>query len=405
MDCRAGHRPHGRDGGRGLRHRVRQRGHARHAGVDRLRRRPVPSDQAVCETVTACACCWSRRASARTAASKRSCSPSRTPSGGTRGSRCASASSGSRTSPSSRRSSSIAGAAHVQFCDRASRELWSAIGWADVVHAQNASPDVAMMAALLRKPLALTIHDFLPPAPWARRLSWQATARAASARWYNSRAVWKTWEPNGDLPASARVPTVSRFELTSSTPAPGRGFLFVGRLVDSKGVDTLLDAYHRAGLDPVAWPLTIVGDGPMRAELEGACAARACRASVSSASSTTGEGPAAGVGEMARGAVARARRARPRRARSAARRRALHHHAAWRVAGSRRPRCHRLRAARRAGAGRGASTWRRRCRRATTSCGRTRTRDDLAGELVPMSFYPEAYLRLCERSEGPNGRS
>ena len=33
-------------------------------------------------------------------------------------------------------------AAHVQFCDRASRELFSAIGWADVVHAQNASPDV-----------------------------------------------------------------------------------------------------------------------------------------------------------------------------------------------------------------------------------------------------------------------
>ena len=106
-------------------------------------------------------------------------------------------------------------AAHVEFCDRASRDLWSAIGWADVVHAQNASPDVSMIAALLRKPLALTIHDFLPPTPWLRRLSWQASARAASARWYNSRSVWSTWEPHGDLAASARVPTVSRFE-----PAP-----------------------------------------------------------------------------------------------------------------------------------------------------------------------------------------
>jgi glycosyltransferase involved in cell wall biosynthesis len=165
-------------------------------------------------------------------------------------------------------------AAHVEFCDRASRELWSAIGWADVVHAQNASPDVAMMAALRRKPLALTIHDFLPSTPWLRRLSWQATAHAASARWYNSRSVWSTWEPNGDRAASARVPTVSRFEPVSSEPAARKGLLFVGRLVDSKGVEVLLEAYDHAGLDPAAWPLTIVGDGPLRAELE----ARAARA-------------------------------------------------------------------------------------------------------------------------------
>jgi glycosyltransferase involved in cell wall biosynthesis len=170
-------------------------------------------------------------------------------------------------------------AAPVEFCDRASRELWSAIGWADVVHAQNASPDVSMISALLRKPLALTIHDFLPPAPWLRRLSWQASARAASARWYNSRSVWSTWEPHGDLAASARVPTVSRFEPASSEASARRGFLFVGRLVDSKGVEVLLDAYQRASLDPAAWPLTIVGDGPLRHALE-AHAARAGLAGV-----------------------------------------------------------------------------------------------------------------------------
>jgi glycosyltransferase involved in cell wall biosynthesis len=61
---------------------------------------------------------------------------------------------------------------------------------------------------------------------------------------------------------------VSRFDAPVSEPVARGGFLFVGRLVDSKGVDVLLDAYERAGLDPAAWPLTIVGDGPMRAELE-----------------------------------------------------------------------------------------------------------------------------------------
>ena len=44
MDRGPGHRPHGRDGGRGLRDRRRQRGDARHAGVDGLRRRAVPAD-------------------------------------------------------------------------------------------------------------------------------------------------------------------------------------------------------------------------------------------------------------------------------------------------------------------------------------------------------------------------
>jgi len=296
-------------------------------------------------------------------------------------------------------------AAHVQFCDRASRELFSAIGWADVVHAQNASPDVAMMAALLRKPLALTIHDFLPPAPWARRLSWQATARAASARWYNSRAVWKTWEPNGDLPASARVPTVSRFELTSSTPAPGRGFLFVGRLVDSKGVDTLLDAYHLAGLDPVAWPLTVVGDGPMRAELDGRCA----RAGVQGVRflGFVDDGEKARLLASAKWLVAPSHAHEGLglvvlEARHAGVPCIITRHGGLPEAGGRDAIvCEPsdvpgLAAALRLAAAMPERDYELRA---------TRTRDELTGELVPMSFYPEAYLRLCERSEGPNGRS
>ena len=296
-------------------------------------------------------------------------------------------------------------AAHVQFCDRASRELFSAIGWADVVHAQNASPDVAMMAVLRRKPLALTIHDFLPPAPWARRLSWQATARAASARWYNSRAVWKTWEPNGDLPASARVPTVSRFELTSSTPAPGKGFLFVGRLVESKGVDTLLDAYHLAGLDQLDWPLTIVGDGLMRAELEERCA----RAGLQGVRflGFVDDGMKARLLASAKWLVAPSHAHEGLglvvlEARHAGVPCIITRHGGLPEAGGRdaivcEPRdVPGLAAALRLAAAMPERDYELRA---------TRTKDDLAGELVPMSFYPDAYFRLCERSEGSNGRS
>jgi glycosyltransferase involved in cell wall biosynthesis len=55
-------------------------------------------------------------------------------------------------------------------------------------------------------------------------------------------------------------------------PADRRGFVFVGRLVESKGVDTLIAAYARTSLDRRAWPLTIVGDGPRRRAIETQCA-------------------------------------------------------------------------------------------------------------------------------------
>lgn len=158
-------------------------------------------------------------------------------------------------------------AADVVFCDRASPALWSQIAWADVVHGQNASPDVAVAAAVLRKPLAMTIHDFLPHGPRLRRLSWQFSARAASARWYNSNAVWATWEPRRRRDKSARIPTVSNLPSGFVEPSSRVGFVFVGRLVDSKGVSTLIDAYVSSGLDPIRWPLTIVGDGPLRTDL------------------------------------------------------------------------------------------------------------------------------------------
>lgn len=50
-------------------------------------------------------------------------------------------------------------------------------------------------------------------------------------------------------------------------PEVRRGVLFVGQLAEHKGLRVLLDAWER--LPPPECGLTIVGDGPMRAELEG----------------------------------------------------------------------------------------------------------------------------------------
>ena len=50
---------------------------------------------------------------------------------------------------------------------------------------------------------------------------------------------------------------------------PGR-ILFVGRLVEKKGLAVLLAALRRVG--PTGWTLEVVGDGPLRAEVEAAAA-------------------------------------------------------------------------------------------------------------------------------------
>jgi glycosyltransferase involved in cell wall biosynthesis len=159
----------------------------------------------------------------------------------------------------------------VEFCSRASRALWHAVGWADVVHAQSPSPDLAVVAALRRKPLAMSVHNVLARPLTLRGLVWRAAARLARVRWYNSTFVWHSWEPRPRR-GSAHVPPVSDLPSVQVPPAERRGFIFLGRLVPGKGADVLLDAYRQAALDPDRWPLTIAGDGPMRSALEAQCA-------------------------------------------------------------------------------------------------------------------------------------
>jgi glycosyltransferase involved in cell wall biosynthesis len=148
------------------------------------------------------------------------------------------------------------------------RDLIDAIRWADLVHLQNAPPDVAFLAKLFRKPLVMTIHNYMTRDLTAHRLLWRLAAHFADERWYNSQFVWNTWEPHRKRAGSRKVPTVSKLPEGWTPPNERRGFVFIGRWIANKGIDTLVDAYAMAKIDREQWPLVLMGNGPMRSLIE-----------------------------------------------------------------------------------------------------------------------------------------
>jgi glycosyltransferase involved in cell wall biosynthesis len=156
----------------------------------------------------------------------------------------------------------------VEFCERADKDLASAIRWADIVHLQNASPDVVALAKLFRKRLVLTIHNYMTRELNAHRILWRLSANFANARWYNSQFVWDTWEGEKKRPGSRKVATTSKLPEGWTPPEERAGFAFIGRWIANKGIDTLLDAYAQAKLDHEKWPLVLMGDGPLRSLIE-----------------------------------------------------------------------------------------------------------------------------------------
>lgn len=152
----------------------------------------------------------------------------------------------------------------VLFLPSGDGKLLKLIRWADIVHGQNTSPDIIFPARFYGKKLVLTIHNRRQRKLEVHSLLWGIGARLAHRRWYNSRFVWNTWEPRRQSRHSDCVPTVCRLPQATCAPADRKGFLFVGRWIENKGIEELIAAYARAGLDAAQWPLTLLGDGPLR---------------------------------------------------------------------------------------------------------------------------------------------
>jgi glycosyltransferase involved in cell wall biosynthesis len=159
-------------------------------------------------------------------------------------------------------------AARTRFVDRASQALYDEIRDADLVHCQNPSIDVALLAKWTGVPLVMTIHGWLRERWTPRGLAARLARRLTDRRWYNSDFVWSKWEPRRRSASSGKLPIVSDLPTGIVPPGQRRGFVFAARWIENKGLEVLLEAYAEADLNRSEWPLTLLGDGPLRPRIE-----------------------------------------------------------------------------------------------------------------------------------------
>ncbi len=137
----------------------------------------------------------------------------------------------------------------------------------NLVHLHNPMVAGAWHAKRRGIPCVMTIYNWQRKGIHPRLLFWRWAVSSVNRRFYISEFVWNTWEKKRRK-GSMRLPVISRIEAKESSPMKRRGFLFIGRWVPNKGIRILLRAYQRLSPDPKKWPLILIGDGPLRAEIE-----------------------------------------------------------------------------------------------------------------------------------------
>jgi glycosyltransferase involved in cell wall biosynthesis len=152
------------------------------------------------------------------------------------------------------------------FCQRSSHALWRSIRCADLVHLQNPCPDVSLMTRLAGKRLLTTVHNHSHGGKTLHQQLWKASLHLAHQRFYVSDFVRNTWETTDHPWPNSRVvfPVCGLSSLDILPYEQRAGFVFVARWIENKGLDTLVEAYARSGLNPRLWPLRLLGDGPLR---------------------------------------------------------------------------------------------------------------------------------------------
>ena len=136
----------------------------------------------------------------------------------------------------------------------------------DLVHLHNPMVEGLWWAKKECKPCVMTVYNWRRKGLHPRLLLWRWAVSQADRRWYISEFVWNSWEKIR-REGSQRLPVVSRMCQEECAIHQRKGFLFIGRWVPNKGIRILLEAYVRLKADPLEWPLTMLGDGPLREEV------------------------------------------------------------------------------------------------------------------------------------------
>ncbi|GAB3464707.1 glycosyltransferase [Kineococcus endophyticus] len=149
----------------------------------------------------------------------------------------------------------------------------------DVVHAHFGT-DAAVVAPVARElgiPFVITWHGYdatvhdevLAQSESGRTLlaRREELLRDAAGTIAVSGPIARELERHGATPGSIDVIAcgVDTQAVAGTPPPPDGGLLFVGRLVEKKGLGDLLDALSGLAAPP---PLTVIGDGPLRARME-----------------------------------------------------------------------------------------------------------------------------------------
>lgn len=155
----------------------------------------------------------------------------------------------------------------VLFADRFSFETVKLLKSHDLVHTHNPLFEIILTCRALRIPVVSTVYN------WSRRnwairpILWRFANWLSYHSWYISEFVWDSWEPKKRRDSSNRLPIISELPTGYTHPSQRRGFIFVSRWIENKGLRTLIKAYREANIDKEAWPLTLIGDGPLKEEV------------------------------------------------------------------------------------------------------------------------------------------
>ena len=137
----------------------------------------------------------------------------------------------------------------------------------DLVHLHNPMVEGMWFAKKFSKPCVMTIYNWRRKGLHPRLWAWKWAVSNADRKWYISEFVWNSWEYKRKW-NSARLPVISRMPKEECEPHKRKGFLYVGRWIPNKGIRILIEAYRLSSPNPSEWPLTMLGDGPLKAEVE-----------------------------------------------------------------------------------------------------------------------------------------